>query len=231
MVATKLSAQRAGQPDFLIVAVALVLTFFLIDGFVRRELYAISPSLYWAFDFLKFVVLPAAAAICLARAFGVRPEHYGIRGVAQNETWVQFIGLTFFVALLLAGVHYATYYVAWFVLRPEVAQPFYQEINPAGILRVPAALYMAGTAAVVEEVFCRGIPLLYLQRRFPNGIPEASYVWGTALLFGFLHWENGFHDVVAAFVFGLAAAAIYLKLRDLWPLMGGHFVIGLVALW
>jgi len=36
---------------------------------------------------------------------------------------------------------------------------------------------------------------------------------------------------VTAFVFALAACAIYLKLDDLWPIVGAHAVIDLLSFW
>ena len=86
MEATRQPADRAAQPDELVLTTALVLAPFLVDGFFRRDLYGLSPSLYWAFDFLKFVAIPAVGAMFLARAFGVRPKDYGIGGVARTGT-------------------------------------------------------------------------------------------------------------------------------------------------
>jgi len=202
---------------------------FLVGTFFRRDLYAHSAALYWAFDIIKFVVLPVAALAILVRVYGIRPRDYGVRGVAKNETWGQFIGLIVFLVLILDLVYYATWYSAWLVLRPELVAPFYKQINPTGLLRLPTALYLAVTAGFVEEVFFRGLPLLYLERKFGTALPRKSYVLGTAVIFGVVHWGNGLLEVVATFAFGLLAATLYLRLRDLWPLIGAHIVIDMVA--
>lgn len=219
--------QRAqlNDSDALVLGFAVVAAVFLTSGFFRRDLYALSPALYWVFDFLKFVVVPAAAALVLAKRYGLRPRHYGLRGIAEHETWGHFIGLTIFLALILALTYYATWHIAWRLLRPEAALPFYQEINPKGLLRIPVTLYMGVTAGVVEEVLFRGLPLLYLERRFPNSLPRKPYILGTALLFGLVHWGDGPHQVLATFAFGVLAAALYLRLRDLWPLITAHAII------
>jgi membrane protease YdiL (CAAX protease family) len=224
-------ARRATQPDVVLGVLAVVLMPFLVDGFIRRELYATSPGLYWAFDALKFVAMPGVAAILLARRFGISPRDYGIRGVAASESWGHFISLTAFLALVLALVYYAALYVACLIFRPEVAPSFYQGINPQGLLRLPVILYLSVTAAVVEEVIYRGLPLWYLERRFNDLSLHTPYAIGTAILFGLIHWENGVHEIVATFAFGVLAAVLYLRLRDLWPLIGAHFVIDMWTFW
>jgi membrane protease YdiL (CAAX protease family) len=92
-------------------------------------------------------------------------------------------------------------------------------------------LYLAITAGIVEEIFFRGLPFLYVIERFPAKIPTGTYVVTTALLFGAIHWENGGHEVVATFIYGVFAAAFYLKLRDLWPLIGAHALIDVWGFW
>jgi membrane protease YdiL (CAAX protease family) len=202
---------------------------FLLAALFCRELYTHSPMLYWIFDFLKFVALPTAAAVYLARVHAIWPKHYGLRNVVEHEGWVHFGGLTIFLTLFLGLVYYATFYTAWYAIRPDPVPVFYKEINPSGLLRIPATLYFAVTAGVVEEVFCRGLPLLYLERRFPARLPSVLYIVGTATIFGLIHWGNGPHEVVATFVFGLAAAIFYLRLRELWPLIGAHIIINLLV--
>jgi membrane protease YdiL (CAAX protease family) len=216
---------RLDDSDIIALGFAVVAVIFLSSSFFRRDLYELSPALYWAFDVLKFVVVPAAAALFLAKYLAIRPKHYGLRGIAQHETWGHFFGLTIFLALILDFAYYASWYIAWFALQPEVGPLFYQEINPRGLLRVPVTLYMAISAGVVEEIFFRGLPLLYLERRFPNALPRKSYILGTAALFGLIHWGNGPHEVMATFVFGVLAAILYLRLRDLWPLIVAHAAI------
>jgi len=203
------------EPDAVAGVILAVLVLFIAGSFFRRDLYTHSVALYWIFDALKFALLPAAALAILARGYGIRPGDYGIRGVAKHETWGQFIGLTIFLVLILDLVYYVTWYVAWLLLRPELVAPFYKEINPTGLLHLPTTLYLAVTAGFVEEVFFRGLPLLYLERKFRGALPRKSYVLGTALIFSAIHWGNGLHEVVATFAFGLLAATLYLRLRDL----------------
>jgi membrane protease YdiL (CAAX protease family) len=226
-VRSRLTEETQSGPGPVAIAFATVLAVFLAVNAVRRDVYALSPALYWAIDVLKFVVLPAAAAVALAKRYSIFPRHYGLRSEPGRNDWGHFIGLTVFLALTLNLVYHATRYVAWLLLRPEPATSFYFDINASGLLRIPVTLYMAVTAGVVEEVFFRGLPLLYLERRFPNAVPKRLYVAGTALAFGLIHWMNGPHEFIATFVFGVLAATLYLRLRDLRLLIGAHICIDL----
>ena len=217
--------------DAILLVAALVLFPSFVDGFFRRELAAYSQAAYWGFDFLKFVVVPFIGIAVLARRYLVRPRDLGLRAIAEHETWLHFIALIIFLAFVLDIVYYVAVHVAWAMISPHIPiarEPgFYHSISPQGWLRLPVALYLAVTAAFVEEIFCRALPYYYLRLRRPDAFPRAAYILGTAALFALLHWENGPHELVGTFAFGVLAAAMYLELRDLWPLIGAHFVIDL----
>ncbi len=217
------------QPDAIAAAFLVVLVSFSAISFFRRDLYAHSVVLYWGLDALKHVVLPATALAILARGYDVRARDYGIRGIAEHETWGQFIGLTIFLTLILDLIYYVMFYIAWLALRPDAAGAFYKEINLTGLAHIPSTFYLAVTAGFVEEVFFRGLPLLYLERKFGKALPRKSYILGTAFVFGLIHFRNGPHEVAATFAFGLLAAILYLRLRDLWPLIGAHILIDAIA--
>lgn len=219
------------MPNAVLIASFPIIAIFILDGYFRDALHAQSPMLFWLFDLFKFVLLPVGILVWLARSFGVTPSRYGLREVAENESWVHFVGLTIFLAVVLSLVYHLAQVIASTILRPPATAPFFKSAAPDGLLRVPVVLYMAITAGIVEEIFFRGLPLLYVIERFPGRIPTSTYVVTTALLFGAIHWENGSHEVVATFIFGIFAAAFYLKLRDLWPLIGAHILIDAWEFW
>ena len=55
--------------------------------------------------------------------------------------------------------------------------------------------------------------------------PGWKFVAASSFLFAAAHWENGPHEVVATFAYGVAASLFYLKLRDLRPLVAAHALI------
>ena len=226
-----MEGSRISKADAILIASGCIAAIFILDGFFKDSLFANSPTGYWAFDLFKHVVLPASALLWLARRYRVTPGRYGIRAVAENETWLHFLGLTVFLAIVLFLVYYVAIVVSWLILQPLETPPFYQSIIPKGLLHYPVVLYFAATAGLVEEIFFRALPLLFISERFPQASLAGSYVAVTALLFGAAHWENGSHEFVATFVYGLFASFFYLKLRDLWPLIGAHTLIDVWVFW
>jgi membrane protease YdiL (CAAX protease family) len=202
-----------------------VAVIFVLDGFFKEALHGYSPALFWAFDVLKFVVIPAAILVWLARRFSIVPSDYGMRRMSRNEGWPRFLGLTVFLVVLLSLVFRATLWIALMIVPPAGSGAFYGSMVPEGWLHFPVVLYFAVTAGFVEEIFFRALPLVYLGERFAGKIPVAAYLIGSSVLFASIHWENGAHEVAATFMYGLLAGTLYLKLRDLWPLIGAHVLI------
>jgi membrane protease YdiL (CAAX protease family) len=187
--------------------------------------------LFWAVDAFRFVLLPGAILLWLARAFQVSPSAYGLGRPRETDSWLEFVWILVSIAIILRFVYHSASLVSWFLAgRPQTVS-FYKEVVPQGPFRAVAVLYLAVTAGLVEEVFFRGLPLLHLKMRFPAGIPKGLYVASTAIAFGAIHWQNGIHEVVATTVYGLVAAVFYLNLRDLWPLVGAHALIDAWEFW
>ena len=223
--------ERLSRADVVLLAWGPLTLLFILDGYFKHALYGYSPASFWLFDAVKFVLLPAVILIWLARRHRILPAQYGMRAVAENESWGHFLGLTIFLAVVLALVFSVALFVAWFILDFPEQIAFYKSIRPDGWLGISVVVYYSATAGVVEEIFCRALPLLYLKKRFGKSLPGGFYVFATAFLFGLGHWENGNLEVAATFGYGLFAGALYLRLRDLWPLIGAHALIDLWAFW
>lgn len=213
------------RTEAILVAIGALITLLIGDGFFKHSLPSYSLALFWAFDFLEFVLLPSAALFLLYRNFQVKPSQYGLKGVAENESWGHFVGLLVFLALILDLIYYVTLTISWGIFQPETSSPFYSSLVPKGVLHFPVALYFALTAGVTEEVFFRGLPLLFLRERFSASFPKSGYVLGSAVLFAAGHWENGPHEVVGTFFYGVLSGILYLRLRDLWPFICAHALV------
>jgi membrane protease YdiL (CAAX protease family) len=55
------------------------------------------------------------------------------------------------------------------------------------------------------------------------------YLLVSPILFAAIHWESGWANTGAAYVYGLFAAVAYLAMRNIWPLIVGHFYTDYVA--
>ncbi len=98
---------------------------------------------------------------------------------------------------------------------------------PAG--RFLVGLYFSGTAALFEEVMYRGLPWVYFKATVAPRFLVPTYVVASSCLFGFAHWENGIHEVIATSSLGVVACLTFAKTRTLWPLVVAHFLIDIVG--
>ena len=216
---------KHSEADAIFLGAGVVIAILLVDGFFKAWLYQHSPALYWAFDIAKFVLVPALVLGWLYRSHSVVPARYGLKPFGRGEQWFRTIGLTLLLSFLLAVVYHFTSRFGWRITAAAPAAFSYQASVPDGWLHYPVVLYYAATAGFVEEVFLRGLPLLYLQSRYGNKVNRIAYVAVTSLLFGLIHWENGVPEVVATAAFGVVAAVVYLRIRNLWPLIVAHALI------
>jgi membrane protease YdiL (CAAX protease family) len=104
------------------------------------------------------------------------------------------------------------------------------ELMPSGPAHLPVVLYLCATAAFAEELFYRGV---LLEAMAPSGAGvgrAAGYVAFSSTLFGLSHFESGTAEILTTGLYGAVAALFALRVRNLWPLMVGHFAIDFVAL-
>jgi len=80
---------------------------------------------------------------------------------------------------------------------------------------------LAASEALAEEIVFRGLPALWLRAQ--------AYPLASAAAFAAIHWESGTREVVAAFLLGVGLAALYLRVRNLWPFVAGHAVTDMLA--
>jgi membrane protease YdiL (CAAX protease family) len=185
-------------------------------------------ALFWLADVSQFVVLPLAVVPILARKFEIGPRDYGFVSMQKSGVSAFNVITLAWVTLLLFLANELTRRYLWLYgdfARPEVA---YQQLIPSGPARPYVIVYFAVTAALVEEMVYRGLfwrALSDLASRYR----VVLYVIGSSLLFGAIHWENGWPEVIAAGVFSILACLIYLRIQTLWPLVLAHFVSDLRA--
>ena len=247
-----------GNPEYVLQAgrcvLFLLLPYYALaigDGFFMPELVR-STWAFVAYDIAKFIALPGAMLYYLRRRLllgftelcfiGRGSEYRGWELAVLTFWWAGFLYLVFLLGeplvmiplgLLLAPLHWA---LSLLVELPELDLQFashfgYNMALPDNaMLRVVVALFFSVTAGVVEEIFFRG-----LFRQMVSALlgPAAvkTYIFGSALIFGLAHWEQGSVGLYRATAFGLAAAILYLKLGDLRPLILAHALIDLYIFW
>mgnify|MGYP003381627334 CR=1 FL=1 len=200
----------------------------LLNGFYNAPLYRIAPALFWGADICLFALAPASIVYWLARTGDIRPSHYGLRipPFAGFESLV----VTVLFAFVLAASYGISKYLVWIFTWQSYVEPefSYGAITPNGPWRLILTSYWAITAGLTESIFYIGLPW-YIWRNRLNLVQRRSlFLWLSATVFALVHWEQGLHNVIGAFVFGLVACLLYWKINDLWPIVGAHTLIDFI---
>jgi membrane protease YdiL (CAAX protease family) len=117
------------------------------------------------------------------------------------------------------------------LVLPTVGDTFsYRDVVPRGRFGTFAVLYLALSAALVEEVFYRGVLARLVIGSRDTALKRHLFVAVSAILFGVNHWSQGLPQVVATIYLGVVAAFLYLRLRNLWYVIGGHLVLNLLTM-
>lgn len=201
----------------------------LLNDFYRGWLFSFNPGLYWLVDVVQFIVAPAAGWYFFLRPAGITPRDWGMPGHKRPHERRDGAAVMLFVAFLLVAADWPvillTQRLYW--AYADHFQPV--QAMPVGFsAKLALAVYMSASAAMVEEAVWRGLGWLYLSAVLPPKRLHLWYVLITSAAFALAHSEQGIGGVIAAFWFGVLAAGLYTKLRILWPIVLGHFIIDMI---
>jgi len=210
--------------------VLIIFTLQFINGFFILELHKYNPALFWLYDLFQFVLLPLILLVILSKYFNLKPSDYGIIISKTTGNKKSLILVTIYCTILLQLFSFVSY-EATKAFFPAISNKNYHSVIPTGILEIPAILYMSVSAAIVEEIIYRGLPLIILKNIINDNKLEIVYIFITALVFASVHWENNLADIVSSFVYGVIAATLYLQYKNLIPIIFAHFTIDLATFW
>ncbi len=199
---------------------------FLVNGALNAVV-AARPWLYWAMEIVVWLVLPAALLAGAARVAGIDARRLGLDGRIRGRSSPAGIA----VACVVLSAAWPPVYAAleglatgWLPATPLFV---YESVVPSTQPgRFLAAAWFALTAGVVEEIIYRGYAWQVCR---DLAHPRSWFLVPGPLLFASVHWEAGIASVFVAWVFGVMAAALYLALRNLWPLIVAHAVTDFIA--
>jgi hypothetical protein len=199
---------------------------FLVNGAFNAALYPGHPWLFWLLELASWVVLPTILFTVARERWGLHAADLGLHGRIRGRRSIPLLVL----ACVMAGPIYFTIYArALSFFSGIVSGPpmfSYQSVVPdSGQWRIVVAVYLAATAGVVEEAYFRGF-FFKLSGLFAS--PRTVYLAASPVLFALVHWEGTRAGLPATYVLGVAAAAGYLWLGNLWPLVVGHVFTDLV---
>jgi len=205
--------------------------FGLINGVYNGALATASPWLFWLLDVLGWLVLPSTILYYIYRYYGIGIRDYGLTKLTTPYQRREIFNWSFLATFILSIYYFAFGWLAWEFIAAPTTSFSYGGMVPEGDARYVAIFYLAITAAVFEEIFFRGLiwRLVYSSATPYN--KAVVYIAISSILFGLVHWENGIPEVLAAMIFGIVACILYLRLRNLLPLIFAHFVIDMVNFW
>lgn len=190
-----------------------------------------TPWLYWTVDVLTWVILPLGIIYHLHCQYGFGLRDYGIEVLSDPQRNRETLSWALMATLLLAIYYFGLSWLTKVFFPPEVSSGGYASMVPEGGMRIVSVLYLAGTAAVFEEVFFRALLRRIIFTRYNTSLATLIYVLGSSILFGLVHWENGTAEVLTTMVTGMVACFLYLRLNNLVPLIVAHFLIDVAVFW
>ena len=212
-------------------AIAPFFLFGMVNGIYNATLAQASPWLFWLVDMLGWIALPAVILYYIYRYYGIGLRDYGLSKLSNSPQSREIIVWSVLATFILSIYYFAFGWLAWEFIDAPISKFSYSAMVPEGNARYVAVFYLAITAAVFEEIFFRGLIWRLVYSSTISYNKAVIYVFTSSVLFGLVHWENGLPEVVAATIFGLVACVLYLRLRNLIPLIVAHFVIDVVNFW
>ena len=203
-----------------------------LNGLYLGAAYRQSQLLFWILDVSQFVVVPVLSFWILFRYGQVSPNQYGLSLPTKNADPVSALILCVFISFSFCSIYIAARFLGYVVesLWSPQAFSYGQAIPKQPLLAFYAIAYLALSAGFVEEIVYRGLPHLLLSTRVSEGKVPLVYSLSSSVLFASAHWENGSGETFATFLLGLALAALYLRVRNLWPFVIGHAFTDVLAL-
>lgn len=200
----------------------------LLNGVYNGPLYRLNPGLFWVADFILYVLAPVTITAMLAKSARIFPKHFGLKippfgGFEAIPTSILF-------AVVLCIAYEFSKYVGWIFTWQWYAEPdfSYGAATPNGVFRPLVILYWSVTAGLMESVFYIGLPWYLWRNLFGIDQRRRTFLLVSSAVFAAVHWEQGLHNVIAAFAFGFVACLLYWKINDLWPIVGAHTLIDIV---
>jgi membrane protease YdiL (CAAX protease family) len=212
----------------------LIYFYGLVNGLLFDGISKISIVAFWIQDFTYFVLIPLAYLTYAYRKYQFKPADYGLIKGSPTYPTTELIGASIFVGIFLGvlviPLDYLSYYM--FYSADSLASKFsYKDVVPSGALKFPIIFYLAITAGLMEEIIYRGIPRRLIFEQQSLRYKKTLFIIGTSIAFSTIHWTSGMYNLAPTFIYGVLAAMLYLKLKNLWPLVGAHFLYDFYIFW
>ena len=199
----------------------------LLDGFTKAAL-ATSPALFWTYDVTKWVLLPAVTLFAMRLWCGARAADFGLHGPAPRWSPAQLSGLcALFTALAMSYFAFRSLAAAFLRRQPQ--------LRAGGAVAGGGRASAGGAVPVRDRRGGRGA-VLPGRAAGDHGTAGDRRGTGDRLRAGLFHpvravalREQRGRSRSPPGSYGVVAAVFALRVRNLWPLIAGHFATDFVA--
>ncbi len=205
-----------------------ILFFVAISPFFLNDLYnpIIKDTwLYWILELMSWVVIPLIFCFYMHRQKVICfSDMFSLIFIKQRRPV-----LLIFIGILFVPVFYWVYTVSFYLFEGVFGtvqivnhtNVYRDVISDSGKSSILIILYYSITAGVVEELYYRGICRTFIKNKL-------CFVLSSSLLFSAAHWGDGGAKLFATFILGLVYAWVYVKIKNLWPLIISHALMDIL---
>jgi hypothetical protein len=227
-----MNAHSIDRGSILLLAIFPSLAISLLNQFYLEAVYQQGQLWFYLADACQWIVTPVLVWLFVLRPANIKPKDYGLRVPVLGVRPLETLGLFLFIAVLLWISYSPVYDIAYRFLWKYAGTFSYGNAAPKSFpWNALVVFYYAVTAAFVEEVVFRGLPWIYFSIAVSQPRRKFWYITITSILFAASHSEQGPHGMIAALSFGIVSAMLYIELKNLWPLVFGHFVCDVISFW
>ncbi len=197
---------------------------FEINGFYKSQV-ASNPKYFWYEEIIVWIIIPSIIYLLgINRVFS--NENIGFtRKICGNKNETKFIILIVLVSIILSVSYTYSFALSksLFDVNYLAIKISYEKIIPCcGYERVLVLIWLSLTGGIIEEFYYRGLIYKLCKEK------AIGYVLISSLIFSSVHWEGGIRNLFSTFIFGFICSIIYVRYRNLWPLIIGHITTDLV---
>ena len=212
----KIHWNKASLPQLL----ALCYFPYLINGLINAQLQNY-PLFFWLFDVVIWVLVPLFVFDKILVLSYMDGADFGLHDRIK--------GASHFYRLILISLVWVPLSLWLYTYALRISQQLfgteayfgYQAMLPEGAgWRGVICIYMALTASLVEEILFKSCIYKALK---PYQRQKLLFMLLSPAFFALAHWEGGVAQIVATYLHGTVSCLFYLYLRNIWPLVVGHF--------
>ena len=184
---------------------------------------------YWIVNFVTLVLVPAGYLAFVFR-MGARAADIGLKPLTQDYPVHRCLKIVVVCTLIYLAYVPIANMAAALVGDASESSALEQFPVPLGRVGLVAIAYYALVAAVFEEIVFRGV-LGFIFIKDGSRVRYLMYILCSAALFTALHIpSHDIPDLAGTLYLGLASAILYIRIRNVSPLIIAHFILDVYIL-